>query len=74
MIYTGDEAAKEFQLPRERIGDLIVIAKKEYALGSNPKNHDISGLDRPLRSHGGLAEQIVPCIISKPLKDINLAP
>jgi phosphonoacetate hydrolase len=55
-VCTGDEASVEFELPRERIGDIVVIASKEYVLGSCPSNHDISLLDRPLRSHGGLSE------------------
>ena len=29
--------------------------------------HDLSGLDVPLRSHGGISEQIVPLIFSKPV-------
>jgi phosphonoacetate hydrolase len=30
--------------------------------------HDLSGLTRPLRSHGGMTEQKVPVIVNRKLK------
>ncbi len=34
--------------------------------GASRARHDLSGLDAPLRSHGGLLEQAVPLIFSRP--------
>lgn len=49
------------------MGDLIVISKQDVVLGTRRIKHDLSGLDVPLRSHGGISEQIVPLIFSKPV-------
>ena len=35
-------------------------------LGSSVARHDLSGLDVPLRSHGGVSEQRVPLIANRP--------
>ncbi|GAB3488934.1 phosphonoacetate hydrolase [Nocardiopsis coralliicola] len=59
-------ACAEFELPADRIGDLVVIAGKNTALGTAPERHDLSQLDAPLRSHGGLTEQRVPFIVNRP--------
>ena len=32
-------------------------------IGTTPAAHDLSGLDAPLRSHGGRGEQSVPLIL-----------
>jgi phosphonoacetate hydrolase len=34
-------------------------------LGTSTARHDLSGLDAPLRSHGGLAEQRVPLLLNR---------
>lgn len=57
-----DEACAALELPGDRIGDLCVIAAAGFALGTRAAEHDLSGLDRPLRSHGGIHEQAVPFI------------
>lgn len=56
------EAGASMELPCDRIGDLCVIAAPGFALGTRAAEHDLSGLDRPLRSHGGIHEQPVPFI------------
>jgi phosphonoacetate hydrolase len=53
-------AAERFELPADRIGDVVVVSRKPYAIGTSADRHDLSGLDAPLRSHGGLSEQRVP--------------
>ncbi len=40
-------------------------------LGTSQSRHDLSGLDAPLRSHGGVSEQRVPLIVNRRLKDID---
>jgi phosphonoacetate hydrolase len=59
------EACERFELPPDRIGDIVVLSTKNKVLGTAPEKHDLSGLDEPLRSHGGLAEQRVPMISNR---------
>ena len=54
------EACKKYALPADRIGDLVIIADQDTVLGKTPKDHDLSLLKAPLRSHGGLAETLAP--------------
>ncbi|NWF54953.1 MAG: phosphonoacetate hydrolase [Syntrophaceae bacterium] len=58
----------EFELPPDRVGDLSVLGDASTVIGTSPRDHDLSALGHlPLRSHGGLAEQKVPFILSRPL-------
>jgi phosphonoacetate hydrolase len=59
---------KRFELPEDRVGDVIVVSEKLYAIGTSVSKHDLSGLTRPLRSHGGMTEQKVPVILNRRLK------
>ena len=70
-VYGNAEGCKEFELPPERMGDLIVISEKHKVLGSSVEHHDLSGLDVPLRSHGGVTEQRVPLILNRPPPDLD---
>ncbi|HEY2339945.1 MAG TPA: phosphonoacetate hydrolase [Steroidobacteraceae bacterium] len=65
MVLTRSDAARRFELPADRIGDLVVIAERSVVIGGTEAKHDLSGLDAPLRSHGGLAEQQVPLIMNR---------
>jgi len=62
-----DEAAQRFDLPPDRIGDLVVFSDGETVIGTRPAEHDLSALDAPLRSHGGRAEQAVPMFANRPV-------
>lgn len=64
------EACRRFELPPARTGDLAVIAARQVALGTSADRHDLSRLDRPLRSHGGLTEQRVPLIVNRRIADL----
>ena len=68
---TREEACVEFELPPDRLGDIVVISTRHKTLGTAPSKHDLSGLTEPLRSHGGLTEQRVPMISNR---KIRLAP
>jgi len=70
-ILTRSEACARFDLPPDRIGDLVVTCTSEFALGTHRDEHDLSGLDAPLRSHGGLDEQIVPFVTNFPMPSMN---
>ena len=57
-------AAEAFDLPADRIGDLIVLADASTVLGKSRAAHDLSALHGTLRSHGGLHERTVPMIVT----------
>lgn len=65
LAVTKADACERFELPPDRIGDIVVISTKHKVLGTAPEKHDLSGLDEPLRSHGGLTEQRVPMIANR---------
>jgi phosphonoacetate hydrolase len=45
-----------------------VLGDNNTAIGASKAEHDLSGLaGHRLRSHGGLGEQLVPFILSRPL-------
>ncbi|HRK24078.1 MAG TPA: phosphonoacetate hydrolase [Beijerinckiaceae bacterium] len=62
---TRNAACNEFELPTDRLGDIVVISTRHKTLGTAPEKHDLSGLTEPLRSHGGLTEQRVPMISNR---------
>lgn len=64
---TRKEAAARFELPPDRLGDLVVVSTRHKVLGTSAARHDLSGLTEPLRSHGGLSEQKVPLICNRKL-------
>ncbi len=67
-------ACERFELPDDRIGDIVVISTENMTLGTSAHRHDLAALDEPLRSHGGLTEQEVPFIVNRVLPDLADAP
>ena len=65
LAVTKAQACDRFELPPDRIGDIVVISTRHKVLGTASELHDLSGLDEPLRSHGGLSEQRVPMIANR---------
>lgn len=67
--YAADRASAcaRFELPEPRLGDIVVVSTVNKVIGTSESNHDLSGLEVPLRSHGGISEQTVPLIVSRPL-------
>jgi phosphonoacetate hydrolase len=59
---------RKFELPEDRLGDVIVVSDRNTAIGSAARKHDLSGLTVPLRSHGGMTEQKVPVILNRKIK------
>jgi len=70
-VYSREQAAETFELPADRIGDLVVIAERFTVLGTSVSRHDLSALDVPLRSHGGTSEQRVPLILNRAITGID---
>lgn len=69
-VYPRAEGCRIFGLPEDRLGDLIVVSEKSKVLGTSADRHDLSQLKEPLRSHGGVTEQTVPLIVTKPVHDL----
>ncbi len=65
LVLTNAEACARFELPPDRMGDLVVVSGKHVVLGTSRARHDLSGLDAPLRSHGGVSEQTVPLLFNR---------
>jgi len=64
-VLTAAAASERFELPPDRIGDLVVVSRQDTVIGTSAARHDLSGLDVPLRSHGGLSEQKVPLLVNR---------
>jgi len=65
LVLTRAAAAAKFELPADRIGDLVVVSRLDTVVGTSRGRHDLSGLDVPLRSHGGMSEQKVPLLVNR---------
>lgn len=74
LVVDRDEACRRFELPADRIGDLVLISSENKTLGTSASRHDLSALKEPLRSHGGLTEQAVPFIVNRVMSDLVEAP
>ena len=68
------EACERFELPEDRIGDIVVISGENLTLGTSEHRHDLAALKEPLRSHGGLTEQEVPFIVNRVMADLPNKP
>lgn len=71
--HVRDTAAQLMQLPPDRMGDLVVCSGRDVVLGRTPDYHDLKAIEGGLRSHGGRYEEIVPFVISHPLRPHYLA-
>jgi phosphonoacetate hydrolase len=68
LVLDAAGAAERFELPLDREADFVVLGDDNTAIGAARAEHDLSGLaGHRLRSHGGLDEQRVPFILSRPL-------
>jgi phosphonoacetate hydrolase len=70
-VFTRAQAAERFELPADRIGDLVVISERFTVIGTSAARHDLSALEVPLRSHGGVSEQRVPLILNRAIPGID---
>ncbi|MBI4629055.1 MAG: phosphonoacetate hydrolase, partial [Candidatus Rokubacteria bacterium] len=66
-VHDNAAGCARFELPPDRLGDVIVVGDTHTVLGKSPAEHDLSLLEEPLRSHGGVSEQTVPFVLNRPL-------
>ena len=73
VVLNKEEGCSQYNLPKDRMGDIICMSSEFMTIGSSKDKHNLSGLNEPLRSHGGLHEREVPFIVNKkmPLIDSN---
>ena len=71
VVLTREQAAERFELPADRIGDLVVVSERFTVIGTSAARHDLSALEVPLRSHGGISEQRVPLIINRAMPGLD---
>ncbi|KJS17032.1 MAG: phosphonoacetate hydrolase [Hoeflea sp. BRH_c9] len=64
-VLTRQEAVERFELPGDRIGDIVLVSGENITIGTSAHRHDLAALNEPLRSHGGLTEQEVPFIVNR---------
>ena len=70
LVLDREEGCRRFELPPDRMGDLIAVSARHTVIGTSAAKHDLSGLDAPLRSHGGITEQSVPLVFSRPIGEL----
>ncbi|MCK6427739.1 MAG: phosphonoacetate hydrolase [Burkholderiaceae bacterium] len=71
VVASREEAAARFELPADRIGDLVVVSERSVVLGTSVSRHDLTQLELPLRSHGGISEQRVPLIVNRCVQGLD---
>lgn len=70
-VLTRAQAAERFELPADRIGDLVVVSECSVVLGTAAARHDLTALEVPLRSHGGISEQRVPLVLNRRIEGLD---
>ncbi len=68
LVLGKQQVCEQFDLPIDREGDFAVFSDRKTVVGARREDHDLSQLaGNRLRSHGGLGEQKVPFLLSRPL-------
>ena len=73
VVLDRAQGCARFELPEDRMGDIMVLSGGNMGskvIGTSRDKHDLSGLNEPLRSHGGLTEQTVPIIANRKVQNL----
>ena len=73
VVLDRAQGCARFELPEDRMGDIIVVSggnAGSKVIGTSRARHDLSGLNEPLRSHGGLTEQTIPVIVNRKTRNL----
>jgi phosphonoacetate hydrolase len=71
LVLDKEQVCAQFDLPLDREGDFAVFSDRHTVVGARREDHDLSQLaGHRLRSHGGLGEQKVPFLLSRPLNAV----
>ena len=71
VVLPRDEAARRFELPPIASATSSSSSERSFVLGTSRSRHDLSQLELPLRSHGGISEQRVPLIINRRIEGLD---
>ncbi len=74
QVLGNEEGCHLFELATDRMGDLILVSEADTVIGTREDRHDLSGLEVPLRSHGGVSEQTVPLIFNRKVAPVGKHP
>lgn len=72
-VLDRETAARLMELPEDRMGDFVVCSGRDVVIGRTPAYHDLKAIEGGLRSHGGRYEEMVPFLISEPLRGNRVA-
>ena len=75
VVLDRAQGCARFELPEDRMGDIIVVSggsTGSKVIGTSRAKHDLSGLNEPLRSHGGLTEQTIPVIVNRKTQNLPI--
>jgi phosphonoacetate hydrolase len=68
LVLDREAVCKQFELPLDREGDFAVFGDRQTVVGARKEDHNLGQLaGHRLRSHGGLGEQKVPFLLSRPI-------
>jgi phosphonoacetate hydrolase len=68
LVLDKEQVCRQFELPIDREGDFAVFSDRNTVVGARQEDHNLSQLaGHRLRSHGGLGEQKVPFLLSRPI-------
>lgn len=70
-VLTADEAASEYKLPRDRLGDYLVLGEEDTVFGEASEENVC---EVKIRSHGSLHERTIPIMVhgdQLEVKDLN---
>jgi len=68
LVLNKLQVCEQFDLPADGEGDFAVFSDRATVVGARREDHDLSQLaGHRLRSHGGLGEQKVPFLLSRPI-------
>lgn len=69
LVLTNAEAAARFNLPPDKIGELVLLSDARTTIGRAREWHDMDKIKEGLRSHGSLHTSIVPMIFNRKLNN-----
>ncbi len=70
-VMSGEDGCRMFDLPEDRLGDIIVVSRDTKVIGTSRSRHDLAALKEPLRSHGGITEQTIPIIVNRKVSPLQ---
>ena len=75
--YIRDHALDAMRIAGAKVGagrerHIVVVSERATVIGTSAARHDLSALEVPLRSHGGISEQRVPLIVNRRLPGLDV--